>query len=75
MKVERGWFNLSEASKYVGMNPGILRRAIAKGELDAYVKPATYENDGKNMYMKISRDDLDAWVRSLPKVNFGSVVL
>ena len=64
-KSERGWLNMQEAGRYVGISPDVLRRAIASGALRAYVKPATY-SEGKSVYVKMSREDLDAWVRTWP---------
>lgn len=62
---ERGWLGVDEAGRYVGIRPDVIRRAIASGELPAYVKPATCR-EGDRTYYKISREDLDAWVRTWP---------
>ena len=70
---ERGWLPLVGAASYVGLSPNVLRRAIAAGELPAYVKPVTVEGrgSGKSTYVLVSVADIDAWVRSLPRATFG----
>ena len=72
---ERGWLPLAAAASYVGLNPDVLRRAIAAGDLPAYEKPATYRRGtGERQRALVSVSDLDAWVRSMPRVTFGPKV-
>lgn len=71
--VERGWLDLRSAAHYVGVGTELVRRAIAAGDLPAYEKPATYAT-GTRVYLKVCRDDLDAWVRSWPRAAYREEV-
>lgn len=63
----RGWFSISEAGRYAGVSPDVVKRAVDAGELPAYEKPATYAEHRVNRFLKVSREDVDAWVRSWPR--------
>lgn len=70
----RGWVTLKEGAAYVGVAPDLLRRAIAAGELAAYVKPMTRRSTGERRRYLLSVADIDAWVRSQPRATFGEGV-
>lgn len=61
--IEQGWLSVSKAATYTGLNPYVIRRAIASGELRAYKKPPTYR-EGTKAYFRINIDDIDEWMRS-----------
>lgn len=72
---ERGWLSVNAAASYVGLSPDVLRRAIAAGDLPAYAKPATYRRGtGERQRALVSVADVDAWVRSQPRVTYGPEV-
>jgi excisionase family DNA binding protein len=50
------WMTVPEAERYARVRAGALREAIERGELTAY-------RTGKR-YLKVHRDDVDAWIRS-----------
>ena len=52
---ERGWLTCCQADAYVGLRHGTVRAAVARGELHGYVLGDS---------IRVSRDDLDDWVRS-----------
>lgn len=61
--VRRGWLSLNECGRYLGISPDVVRAAVERGELQAYVKPATYRTGGRPFY-KVSVADVDKWVRT-----------
>lgn len=71
--IETEWLSVEQAAKYVGISKSVIRAAVDSGDLDARVKPYATETRGKkpHIYRKISRTDLDAWVRSWPPARFG----
>ena len=70
---ERGWLDLRSAARYVGVGTELVRRAIAAGDLPAYEKPAVCRG-GTRVYLKVCREDLDAWVRSWPRAPYRGEV-
>lgn len=60
--ISRGWLSVSEAGRYVGINPDVIRRAIASGELRAYEKPVTHRSEGIHRFLKVSRAEIDRWI-------------
>lgn len=58
------WLSLSDAAKYVGVNPSVVRKGIADGALKAYRRPGSKSSHAK---VFLNSSDLDAWVRSFPK--------
>lgn len=65
----RGWLNIPEAAAYVGISKDVIREAIKGHELKAYQKPVSRSRKATNrlnqrMSYRISREDLDAWVRT-----------
>ena len=73
-KLGRGWVTVTEGAAYVGVAPDLLRRAIAAGELAAYVKPLTRRSTGERRRYLIAVTDIDAWIRSQPRATFGEEV-
>lgn len=61
-EVPRTWLSMREAMRYVHVGNADIRRAIVQKELPAYQR---VRGGGARVY--ISRDDLDAWVRSWPE--------
>ena len=57
--IARGWLSLRGAAAYTGMSTSVVSRAVHGGELPAY-------KAGKSF--RISVNDLDAWMRSFPRV-------
>lgn len=71
--VEREWLSVAEAGQYVGISSEVVRAAALSGALPAYEKPVTRGRKVQgpaqpNTFMKISKSDLDAWVRSWPRI-------
>ena len=70
--VERGWLSVSQAAKYAGLSPEVLRRAILTGELEAHEKPTTYparrvaDERRRKRHWITKREFIDAWLRSQP---------
>lgn len=62
---DAGWLHISAAASYVMVAPDVIRRAIMRGELPAYVKPVTRREGGRPQY-RVSKRDIDAWMRSQP---------
>lgn len=71
--VRRGWLSLQECGRYLGISPDVVRAAIERGELQAYVKPATYRTGGRPFY-KVSVADVDDWVRTCWQPYRGGMV-
>lgn len=71
--VRRGWLSLQECGRYLGISPDVVRAAIERGELQAYVKPATYRTGGRPLY-KVSVADVDDWVRTCWQPYRGGMV-
>lgn len=71
--VQRGWLSLQECGRYLGISPDVVRAAIERGELQAYVKPATYRTGGRPFY-KVSVADVDDWVRTCWQPYRGGMV-
>lgn len=65
MLPEVGWLSVSGAANWLHVAPVVIRRAIVGGELPAYVKPSTRREGGRPRY-RVSKSDLDAWMRSQP---------
>lgn len=65
MSVTPGWVSLSDAARYASLAPCVIRRAIARDELFAIIKPATRRDGGKPRY-RIALSDVDKWMRSQP---------
>lgn len=61
---DAGWLSLSGAARYACLSRDALRCAIARRELPAYVKPP--RADGGRMQYRVSRSDIDEWMRSQP---------
>lgn len=70
--VERGWLSVSQAAKYAGLNPEVLRRAILTGALEAHEKPTTYparrvaDETRRKRHWITKREFIDAWLRAQP---------
>lgn len=62
----RGWMSLGEAATYLGISRDYLRGAVSDGRLRAYRKPYTSGRRPTSQPQerwRISKDDLDAFVR------------
>ena len=62
---DAGWLSISEAGRYALLAPAVIRGAIVRGDLPAYVKPATRREAGRPQY-RVSKMDIDEWMRSQP---------
>lgn len=62
---DSGWLSISEAGRYALLAPAVIRGAIVRGELPAYVRPATRREAGRPQY-RVSKRDIDVWMRSQP---------
>lgn len=62
---DAGWLSISGAGRYAMLAPEVIRGAIVRGELPAYVKPATRVEGGRPQY-RVSKKDIDEWMRSQP---------
>lgn len=62
---DAGWLSISKAGRYALLAPAVIRGAIVRGELPAYVKPATGRESVRPQY-RVSKMDIDEWMRSQP---------
>ncbi len=60
---QRGWLTLRGAARYVGVDTSRISRAVHSGALPAY-------RAGRSFL--ISTEDIDAWVRTFPRVGEGT---
>lgn len=66
-RTEHQWMSLDEAGTYANIHPDVLKGAIIRDELVAYEKPVTRGRTGatrKNVLLRISRDDVDEYIRT-----------
>lgn len=57
--IARGWVSLRGATRYAGLGPSTVSRAVHSGELPAYRVGGEF---------RIAIKDIDAWMRSFPRV-------
>lgn len=62
---DAGWLSINGAGRYTMLAPVVIRGAIVRGDLPAYVKPATRREGGRPQY-RVSKRDIDEWMRSQP---------
>ena len=65
MSIAPGWVSVSDAARYVKLAPDVLKRAIARCELPAVIKPVTRVEGGRPQY-RVALADVDKWMRSQP---------
>lgn len=62
---DAGWLSISGAGRYALLAPEVIRGAIVRGELPEVVKPVTRHEGGRPQY-RVSKKDIDEWMRSQP---------
>lgn len=65
MSIPAGWVSVADAARWVRLAPDVLKRAIARGELPAVIKPVTRVEGGRPQY-RVALADVDKWMRSQP---------